>query len=42
VFLSYWSETVLTHLILVTLTFDPVTPVSIGFPCYTWWMWGPS
>jgi len=35
-------ETVLAHLSRVTLTFDPVTPVSIGFLCYPRWMCGPS
>jgi len=33
---------VLEHLTLVTLTFDPVSPKSIGFPCYPGWMCGPS
>jgi len=28
------SETVLTYLTPVTLTFDPVTQASIGFFCY--------
>ena len=26
------SETVLAHFTLLTLTFDPVTPKSVGFP----------
>ena len=33
---------VLEHLTLVILTFDPVTPNSIGFVCYRGWMCGPS
>jgi len=33
---------VLAHLTLVTLTFDQVTPLSIGFLCYPRWMYGPS
>ena len=32
--------TVFEHLTLVTLTFDPVTP--IGFLCYQGWMYGLS
>ena len=39
-FLSYWSETVFTHLTPVKLTFDPVTPKSIEFLCYSGWMYG--
>ena len=41
-FLSYWTERDLKHLTLVTLTFDPVTPKSIGFLCWLGWMCGPS
>jgi len=33
---------VLAHLTLVTLTFDPVTPKSIGFLCCPGRMCGPS
>jgi len=36
------SEMVLEHLTLMTLTFDTVTPNSIGFLCYTGRMCGPS
>jgi len=36
------SEMVLEHLILVTLTFDPVTPKSIGFLCCPGRMYGQS
>ena len=32
--MSYWSETFLEKLAHVTLTFDSVTPKSIGFLCY--------
>ena len=35
-------ETVLAHLTLATLTFDPVTPTSIGFLSYHGRMCGPS
>ena len=35
------SETLLTHLTQVTLTFDPLTPKSIGFLCCPRWMCGP-
>mgnify|MGYP000022347330 CR=1 FL=1 len=28
----------MAHLTKVTLTFDPVIPVSIGFLCYPGWM----
>mgnify|MGYP000361460518 FL=1 len=35
-------DTVLTHLTLVTLTFDPVTPKSIGFLCCLGLMCGPG
>ena len=41
-FSSYWSETVLVHLTLVALTFDPVTPKSIEFICYPGRMCEPS
>jgi len=34
------SEIVLEHLTMVTLTFDPVTPKSIGFLSYPEWMCG--
>ena len=36
------SETVLAHLTLVTLTFDPVTPKTVGFLCFQGWMCGQS
>ena len=35
------SEMVLEHLTLVTLTFNPVTPKSLGFLCYPGWTCGP-
>ena len=35
-------EMVLEYLTLETLTFDPVTPKSIGFLCYPGWMYGPG
>ena len=35
-------ETVLAQLTLVTLSFHPVTPKSIGFLCYQVQMCGPS
>jgi len=35
-------ETAMAHLTKVTLTFDPVIPVSIGFLCYPGWMCEPS
>ena len=41
-FLIKRSEMVLEHLILVTLTFDPVTPKSIGFLCCPGRMCGQS
>jgi len=37
---SWVIELILAHLTLVTLTFDPVTPLSIGFLCYPRWMCG--
>ena len=39
---SYWSDSVLSHLTTVTLTFDPVTQKSIGFICYQRWIRKPS
>ena len=33
---------VLTHLTQDTLSFDPVTQISIGIICYPEWMCGPS
>ena len=36
------SEMVLANLTQVTLTFDPVTPKSIGFLCYPEWMCRPG
>jgi len=36
------SVMVLAHLTPVILTFDPVTPKSMGFLCYPGWMCGPS
>ena len=35
-------EMVLEHLTLVTLTFEPMTPESIGFICYPSWEEGRS
>jgi len=36
------SKTVLAHLTPVSLTFDPVTPKSIGLIFHPGWMCGPS
>ena len=36
------SVMVLAHLTTMTLTFEPVTPKSMGFLCYPGWMCGPS
>ena len=46
-FIKHYAPNVILSMVFVqltpvTLTFDPVTPKSIGFLCYPGWMCGPS